>query len=519
MTDFTNEPFTDFSDPANREAFQAALDAEIVRMGESVPGFIAGVDIAPGEDGSGELTSTNPCAPTEVVGVAPQCTSVHAERALEAAAQAFQTWRDVPAAERAAVLVKAAEMMRERKHEFSALMVLEVGKNWAEADGDTAEAIDFMDFYAREAIRWDTSGRVTPIAGEANELRYVPLGVGAVIPPWNFPNAILCGMTTAAIAAGNTVVLKPASDSPMIGLRVAHLLRDAGVPDGVLNVIPGPGSKVGETMVNHPITRFISFTGSKEVGLGIYEKASRVGEGQLWLKRVVAEMGGKDSILVDETADLDEAAAGVLSAAYGYTGQKCSACSRAIVHKDVYDEFVERLQAGVAEVSVGDTRDNPAMGPLVSQSAYQTTLDYIAIGSQEGELLAGGKAIETEAGGYYVEPTIFTGIAPDARLSQEEIFGPVLAVIPCDDFEHGIEVFNNTEYGLTGALYTGLEDRIEEGKRRLHVGNLYFNRKCTGALVGAHPFGGFNMSGTDSKAGGADYLGLFLQAKTISTKT
>jgi 1-pyrroline-5-carboxylate dehydrogenase len=399
-----------------------------------------------------------------------------------------------------------------------AWLTYEVGKNWAEADADVGETIDFLEFYAREALR--LAAATTPIQypGERNELLYIPLGVGAVISPWNFPFAIMAGMTAAAIVAGNTVILKPSSDSPTIAARFVEILEEAGLPDGVVNFCPGSGSSFGNAIVEHPKTRFIAFTGSKSVGLEIHARAAHPQPGQIWIKRTILEMGGKDSILVCADADLDAAIDGVVASAFGFSGQKCSACSCAIVEAPIYDVFVERLRERVAALTVGDPTANPNMGPVINQASLDSMLRFIQIGKNEGKLIAGGNAPTTADGGFFLEPTVFADVAPDAVIAQEEIFGPVLAVIKVETFEEGLRVANNTEYGLTGSVYTSDPARKAAARSAFHVGNLYFNRKCTGAMVGAHPFGGFNMSGTDSKAGGPDYLYLFTQAKSVAEK-
>jgi 1-pyrroline-5-carboxylate dehydrogenase len=400
---------------------------------------------------------------------------------------------------------------------MSATMVHEVGKSWPEADGDTAEAIDFCEFYAREMLRYGGRQPLTPYPGEHNDYKYIPLGVGVVIPPWNFPCAIAMGMTAATLVTGNTAILKPSSDSPLIAWKIFEIFEEAGVPPGVLNFLTGPGGAIGDALVEHPRVRFVAFTGSMEVGIGISEKAARVQKGQIWLKRAILEMGGKDFTIVDEGADLEAAVNGVYLGAFGFQGQKCSACSRAIVHRSLYDEFVERLAAKTKPTTIGPTeKKENFLGPVVSARAEKTILSYIEAGKKEGRLVAGGG--KRPGPGYFIEPTVFADVKPDARIAQEEIFGPVLAVIPAGSFEEEIQIANGTIYGLTGAYYSRDRAKIVEAKRRLHVGNLYINRKCTGAIVGAHPFGGFNMSGTDSKAGGRDYLLLFLQAKSIAEK-
>jgi 1-pyrroline-5-carboxylate dehydrogenase len=411
--------------------------------------------------------------------------------------------------------------MRARRHEFSALMVLEVGKSWAEADADTAEAIDFLEFYGREMLRLGPPQLTEPCSDCDNKLYRLPLGVGVVISPWNFPLAITTGMTAAAIVTGNTAVLKPASAAPVVAAWMVRLFNeDLGLPPGVLNFLPGPGGAVGDALVDHPLTRFVAFTGSKEVGLRIFERAARLQPGQRWLKRTILEMGGKDAILVDETADMDSAAAGIVLSAFGFGGQKCSACSRLIAVADVYDELLEKVVAQTRTWQVGDPALGPQvrMGPVVDAAALRKHLEYIEIGKREGHLICGGKPIAVPAGGYFLQPTIFADVAPAARIAQEEIFGPVLAVIRAADFDEGLAIANDTDYGLTGGVYSRRRDRLERACREFHVGNLYFNRKITGALVGIEPFGGFNLSGTDSKAGGSDYLLLFTQAKVVSEK-
>jgi 1-pyrroline-5-carboxylate dehydrogenase len=466
-----------------------------------------------------KLRSINPARPSEVVGVFQRANVEMSATAVDVAYEKFQTWQHTPASERSDYLLKAAKVMRRRRHELSACMVFETGKSWVEADADTAEAIDFLEFYARENLRLAEPQPLIRIAGEENELRYIPLGVAVVVPPWNFPLAILAGMTSAAIVAGNTVVLKPSSDSPATGQKFFEVMEEVGLPAGVLNFVPGAGSSVGDTLVTHPKTRLIAFTGSKEVGLGINEKAAGISPGQIWIRRVIAEMGGKDVIIVDGEADFDAAVEGVVSSAFGYQGQKCSACSRVIIDEKLYDRFLESLAARTEKIEVGPTDDPKyTMGPVINRAAMDSILGYIEKGVGEGgRLLTGGGTIP-DAEGYFIRPTIIADVDPKGTIAQEEIFGPVLAAHPAKDFEHGLELANDTEYGLTGSLYTKNRDKMEAARKRFHVGNLYFNRKCTGALVGVHPFGGFNMSGTDSKAGGRDYLLLFTQAKAISEK-
>jgi len=513
VTPFQNERVKDFRDPSDAHAMRAALESVKSKLGRHYPLVIDGRTI----ETEKRIRSVNPADPSEVVGVTSAASKEQAAEAIAAAARAFDSWRHRSLVDRASFIFKAAAKLRERRFEYDALLVYEVGKSWPEADGDIAEAIDFLEYYAREALRYAQPQPVVPMEGEQNELVYIPLGVGAVIPPWNFAGAIMIGMTAAAIVCGNTVVLKPSSDAAVIAAWFVDLLHEIGVPPGVVNFIPGSGSEIGDLIVSHPEIRFISFTGSKEVGLRINELAAKPQKGQKWIKRVVAEMGGKDSIIVSADADLDAAVEGVAVSAFGFQGQKCSACSRAIVEAGVYDEFLEKLGRRVATITVGDPRD-PAnfMGPVVNESALKSITGYIERGRSEGRLIAGGK--RADAAGYFIEPTVIADVAPDATIAQEEIFGPVLAVIKAKDFDDALAIANNTEFGLTGSLYTSDEKKIERARAEFFVGNLYFNRKSTGAMVGVHPFGGFNMSGTDSKAGGRDYLLLYMQAKTMSRK-
>jgi 1-pyrroline-5-carboxylate dehydrogenase len=514
---FTNEALLDWKDPENVQRMEEALAQVRSEFDRTYPLVIGGRRIPDGE----RVASTNPSKRDQVIGYTVQATVEQARDAIGVALEAFQTWRKVPWDERADYLFRTAEMLRQRRFEFAATLVYEVSKSWAEADADVAELIDFAEYYAREALRIGTPQPVVQVPGERNLMQYIPLGVGAIIPPWNFPGAIMGGMTMAAIVCGNTVVLKPAHTSPIIAARFVDLLVDElGLPAGVLNFVPGPGAKIGDTIVDDPRTRFIAFTGSKEIGMRIFERASKVQPGQIWLKRTILEMGGKDSILVDETADLNAAADGIVASAFGFQGQKCSACSRAIVVDEVYDRVLELVVERTRRLTQGDPSDRRHMvGAVIDQAAFEKIRGYIGIGAREGRVVTGGDVQDpAKTGGYYIPPTIIADVAPDARLAQEEVFGPVLAFIRAADFEQGLQIVNNTEFGLTGSLYSTVPERIERAEEDFHVGNLYLNRKCTGALVGVHPFGGFNMSGTDSKAGGPDYLQLFTQAKSIALK-
>jgi 1-pyrroline-5-carboxylate dehydrogenase len=517
LDEFKNEPFTDFSTPENKAAMEAAIEKVRGELGREYPIVINGEKISLPT----KFESINPANKGEVIGVFSEGDSDTSlvDRAITAASEAFKTWRNVPYQERAEYLFRIADIMRQRKHELSAWMVFEVAKTWAEADGDTAEAIDFMEFYGREMLRWGSEQPVTPspLPGEKNSLEYIPLGVGAIIPPWNFPLAIMAGMTMAAVVTGNTAVLKPSSDSPTIAAKFIEILDEVGLPKGVVNFISG-GPVAGEAMVTHPKTRFISFTGSKGVGLHINEEAAKTRDGQIWIKRVVAEMGGKDAIVVADDADIDSAASGVVAAAFGFQGQKCSACSRLIVDEKVHDELVAKIADLTNKLTVGEPqKGDTSVAAVINKRSFDKTLGYIQKGIEEGgKVVVGGKGDDSK--GFYIEPTIIDDVKPGDTIEQEEVFAPVLAVIKARDYDHALEIANGTEFGLTGAVYSKSEDRLERARRDFHVGNLYLNRKCTGALVGVHPFGGFNMSGTDSKAGGREYLLQFMQGKSIAQK-
>ena len=513
-TEFRNEAFTDFSKEENARAMGAALEKVRGELGREYPLVIGGERIKTGRT----FESVNPANKTQVVGRFQKATEELARRAVEMADDTFKSWSRVPAGERAALLMRVAGILRERKHEMSAWMIHEVAKSWAEADGDTAEAIDFCEFYAREMLRYAGGQPLTNIEGEENQLAYIALGVGVVIPPWNFPLAIMAGMTVASVVTGNTVVLKPSSDAPAIAYKFFEILEEAGMPAGVVNFMTGSGAEVGDVIVDHPRTRYVAFTGSKEIGLRINERAAKTQEGQIWIKRVVAEMGGKDAIIVDSDTDLDDAATGVVQSAFGFQGQKCSACSRAIIHADVYEPMIEKIVERTEKLKVGDPND-PAtnMSAVINGKAFKTINEYIEKAKAEGGRVVAGGGADGEQG-FFIEPTVIADVKPGQTIEQEEIFGPVLAVIKAQDFADALRIANDTQYGLTGAAYTNDEEKLERARNEFHVGNLYLNRKCTGALVGVHPFGGFNMSGTDSKAGGRDYLGLFMQAKVVSTK-
>ena len=508
---YKHEPFTDFTIDENRQAYLQGLKTVEGYLGQDYALVIGGERITT-ED---KIVSYNPANKEEVIGRVSKASQELAEQAMQAAVKAFKTWKKVKPEVRADVLFKAATIIRRRKHEFSALLTKEAGKPWREADADTAEAIDFLQYYGRQMLALKNGVPVNSRPNEFNRYDYIPLGVGIIISPWNFPLAIMAGTTVAAIVSGNTVLLKPASTTPVVAAKFVEVMEEAGLPKGVLNFVPGSGSEVGDYLVDHKDTRFISFTGSRDVGLRIFDRSSKVNPGQVWMKRLIAEMGGKDTIVVDSEADLELAAQSIVAGAFGFSGQKCSACSRAVIVEDVYDQVLNRVVELTKELTVGDpTEQGTFMGPVNDNNAFKKIMEYIEIGKSEGKLMAGGEGDNSK--GYFIQPTIFADLTPTSRIMQEEIFGPVVGLTKAKDFTEAIEIANNTEYGLTGAVITKNRAHLEQAREDFHVGNLYFNRSCTGAIVGYQPFGGFNMSGTDSKAGGPDYLLLHMQAKTTS---
>jgi 1-pyrroline-5-carboxylate dehydrogenase len=509
---YKHEPFTDFTLEENKKEFKKALETVHSQLGKDYP-LVIGEELITTDE---KIVSSNPANKVEIIGRVSKTNQELAEKAMQTALSTFNTWKKENPEVRANILFRAADIIRRRKHEFSSYLVKEAGKPWNEADADTAEAIDFLEFYARQMLKLKDGVPVQSREGEENKFNYIPLGVGIIISPFNFPLAIMAGTAAAAIVTGNTILLKPADATPVVAAKFVEVMEEAGLPKGVLNFIPGVTPEIGDYLVQHPKTRFVSFTGSREVGCRIYEKASKVQPGQKWLKRVIAEMGGKDTVVVDKDADLDLAASSIVYSAFGFSGQKCSAGSRAVVHQDVYDIVLEKAVALTKTLKVGNPEDvSTYMGPVSHEASYNKVLSYIEIGKEEGRLMTGGEADDSK--GYFIQPTIFADVDEKARLMQEEIFGPVVAFCKARDFDHMMEIANNTDYALTGALLSNTPDHIERAKEEFHVGNLYFNRGCTGAIVGYHPFGGFNMSGTDSKAGGPDYLILHMQAKTTST--
>lgn len=513
MEPFRNEPYSDFSADEPRDAYLEAIATVTSKLGGHIPLVIGGKPVAT----DNRITSIDPARPDVVVGTTGSASWAEARLAIDASNAAHEDWSRRPASERAEFVHRIGDLMAERKFELSAWMTLEAGKNWVEAEADVAEAIDFCRFYAHQAVRLAEPLPVVPYPGERNESFLISIGAGVVIPPWNFPLAIPVGMAIGPVAAGNTVVLKPASNTPILSAHFMDIVAEAGLPDGVINFLPGSGSEVGDFLVDHPDTRFVNFTGSKEVGLRIAQRSSVVHQGQRWLKRAYLEMGGKDATIVDETADLDNAADAIVRAAYGFQGQKCSACSRAIAVSSIHDELLDLVVSKAAALEVGPGVDNHAVGPVISAAQHRNILEEISRGKDEASLVLGGEAIDRD-GGFYIEPTVFADVPPDSRLAQHEIFGPVLSFIRVADFDEALAVANGTEYGLTGGLCSSDPQRIERARREFHVGNLYINRKITGALVGVQPFGGFNMSGSNAKAGSQDYLRLFMEMKSVAQK-
>jgi RHH-type transcriptional regulator, proline utilization regulon repressor / proline dehydrogenase / delta 1-pyrroline-5-carboxylate dehydrogenase len=506
---FENEPLTDFKIADNRRRMQEALQAARADFGRKYPLVIGGRDLWTER----EILSINPARPSEIVGRVAKGGRAEAAAAVEAARAAFRAWSRTSVEERAGVLTRTAELLRRERFELAALEVFEEGKPWMEADGDVAEAIDFCNFYAAQMRRLAGSRYAVP--GETSLHQYIPRGIAAVIAPWNFPLAILCGMTTAAVVAGNTVVMKPAEQSPVIAWRLMDILQRAGLPPGVVNFLPGPGEEAGSYLVEHPEVTLIAFTGSRKVGLGIYEAAGRVRPGQKQLKHAVCEMGGKNAMIIDDGADVDEATPAIVYSAFGYQGQKCSALSRLIVLKDNYDRVLDRLIEACRDLQVGPPEaPGTIVGPVIDKAAYDSILGYIQLGKQEGKLAFQGQVPEGE--GYFIPPTIFTDISFTARVAQEEIFGPVLCVFKAKNLDEALQWANGTEYALTGGLFSRSPGNIERVKAELEAGNLYINRSMTGAMVARHPFGGFKMSGGGTKAGGRDYLLHFLLPRVVT---
>jgi len=508
---FANEPlFAGCDDPQVREAFPRAIAEVRGQLGRDYPLYINGRDVVTDE----VIDSINPADPDEVIGRICQAGTKQIEEALTAAQNAFQTWRDTSPAERAEYLVKAAQITRERIYEYSAWQVLEEGKQWAQAYNDLAEGIDFLDYYAREMLRLGQTRDMGSYAGQINQYFYQAKGVAAVIAPWNFPFAIACGMCAAALVAGNCVVFKPSNLSPVVGHHLVELFGEVGLPAGVFNYTPGRGSVMGDYLVDSPKVSIIAFTGSMEVGLRIIERAGKTPGNQPSVKKVVCEMGGKNAIILDDDIDVDRAVTAVLYSAFGYQGQKCSACSRLIVHDAIYDAFVPKLVEAARKLKIGPAEDpKNYMGAVIDQSAQQKILKYVELAEKEGKILYSSEVPDK---GFYVPMTIVEGITPEDRLAQEEVFGPVLAVMRARDFDQALDWANSTRFALTGGVFSRNREHLEKARREFRVGNLYFNRSCVGAMVQIQPFGGFKMSGAGTKAGGPDYLLHFMDPRALT---
>lgn len=508
-TRIQNASDTDFSEAEKREKFFAAVKTVRQQLGKTYLPLINGKRV----NTQDQVDSVNPTNPSEVIGTIGRLSVDQAEEAMQAAKAAFQSWKKTPASERAAIIRKAADLLEERRAELCAWMMLEGGKTLHQSDPEVSEAADFCRYYAAEMERLDAGYRYD-VAGETDHYRYQPRGVVVVISPWNFPLAIPTGMTVAALVTGNCALLKPAENTSVIAAKIAEILVDAGVPDGVFQYVPGRGSTVGEHLVQHPDTHMIVFTGSQEVGCRIYAEAAVLKPGQKHMKRVIAEMGGKNAIIVDESADLDQAVQGVVYSAFGYSGQKCSACSRVVVMEPIYDAFVERLVDATQSLNVGSPEDpSTKVGPVIDATAQARIKEYIAKGNEQSTLALSMDVPDT---GYFVGPTIFTDVQPDHVIAQEEIFGPVLAVMKASSFEEALAIANGTQFALTGGLYSRTPSHIERASEEFEVGNLYINRSITGAIVARQPFGGFKLSGVGTKAGGPDYLLQFLEPRHIS---
>ena len=507
---FSNEPFADFSLREVRDAFTDAITEVKRELGRTYPLFIGGKEITTRT----LIDSVNPARPHEVIGRVCQAGTKEIEDAIEAAEKAFQIWCDTSPHQRAKYLIKAAEIARKRIYELSVWQALEAGKQWKQAYNDVGEAIDFLEYYAREMVHMNRPRYLGHVPGEINEYFYKPKGIAAVIAPWNFPLAISCGMCAAALVTGNCVLYKPSNKTPVVGHTLLQILQQADLPPGVFNYTPGPGAIIGDFLVDHPQVSLIAFTGSMEVGLRIIERAGHTPENQPSVKKVIAEMGGKNAIIIDDDADLDEAIPQVIDSAFAYQGQKCSACSRVIVLNTIYNRFVERFIEAARSVKIGPAEEpDNFMGPVIDQSAQKTILQYIEAARKEGTILYSSNVPDD---GYYVPITIVEGINPEHRLAQEEVFGPVLAIMRVKNFDQSIDWANSTRFALTGAVFSRSPRHLEQCYKEFRVGNLYFNRGCTGAIVERQPFGGFKMSGIGSKAGGPDYLLQFMEPRTVT---
>lgn len=512
--EFRNEPPTDFSRRDQREDFKAALKEVRAQFPMDAPLVINGRRVETEE----KLDNVSPSEKALMLGRASCATAQHVDDAVKGARAAYRDWSMQPPEARAAVLIRAAELMRRRKFYFCAVLVFEAAKPWREAHADVDEAIDFLEYYAREMMRLGRPKRLQPwILGENNDLEYHPLGVVGVIGPWNFPLAIPVGMAAAALVAGNTVLLKPAEQTPLVASLFVKLMEEAGLPDGVLQFIPGRGEICGARMVQHPDVNMVVFTGSREVGLLIVRESAKMQDGQPFVKRVVTEMGGKNAIIVDSSADLDSSVPDAIYSAFGFSGQKCSACSRLILLKDVYEEYVKRLKEGVEALKVGPAEQpGTQVGPVIDAEAQAKVQSYIEVGKKEAKTLFSANIGDLAERGFFAAPSVFEAKSPSHRLAQEEIFGPVLTVLRAKNFEEALEIANGTPYALTGGVHSRTLSNLQRARREYAAGNLYLNRTITGAIVGRQPFGGYRLSGIGSKAGGPDYLKQFLVARCIT---
>jgi 1-pyrroline-5-carboxylate dehydrogenase len=510
---YENEPYLDFSDADTRQRFERTLARVKSQLGRDYPLVIGGERVDTGE----YLPSIDPCKTERVVGRSAKAKAPEIERSMTAAEEAFRSWSRLPMEHRARTLIKLAAVMRRRREELAAWEVFEAGKNYLEAIADVAEAIDFCEYYARQSLK--LAGPLTTYdhPGEENTSALRALGVGVVIPPWNFLLAILVGTTVGPVVVGNAVILKPSPSTPIIAQKFMECVDEAGFPPGVINLLTGEDVDLGDALVDHPRTRFINFTGSVATGMRINERAAKVHPGQNWLKRVFTEMGGKDALIVDDTADLDLAADAAVASAFGFQGQKCSAMSRLIVVEAVYESLLEKFLDRTRRLRVGPAEDNADVAAVINQKQFDKILRYIETGKQEARLVLGGERGEDQEG-FYIQPTVFAEVPQSATIACEEIFGPVVSVMKARDFEHALEIGNATMYGLTGGVCSRDRLRIERAREAFDVGNLYINRKITGALVGVQPFGGFKMSGTNAKAGGPDYLRGFMEMKTVTER-